>query len=332
MTNKKHYIAIVIATLIACGIAFYNCTGSKKHVTMGGSIWFTEYHISYHGDPALQDPMLPMLNELENSMSIFLPNSVISRINNNSTDQADSVFIHLYKVSRKVYEDTGGAFDPTITPLMQAWGFVEDTQINPTQEDIDSLLHFVGMNKTYLKGSTVVKDDPRIRFDFSSFAKGYGCDMVAEVFRRNGVKDFIVEIGGEIVASGVNSEGKPWQVAIDKPEMQQDTVVHTVVRTIELTDASMATSGNYRNFKVVDNRYVSHIIDPHTGYSTTSDMLSASVIAKDCTVADAYSTAFMVMGFEASRAIIQGRKDLKAYFIYCDSSGEIQQWSSEDEE
>lgn len=294
-----------------------------------GAVWSTEYHITYRGDRNLSDSVAATLRRVELSVSPFNKASLITAVNENRTDSLDSYLLTLYRNSARVNRETGGAFDPTVAPLINAWGFGYKDSPKPDSAAVDSLLRFVGIGKTRVAGNRLVKSDRRTTLNFSAIAKGLGCDEVGRMLERNGVKDYLVEIGGEIAMRGLNGNGKKWGVSIDKPVASNDSATHESAEIIYATDCGIATSGNYRNYETDENgnRY-SHIIDPSTGYPSRSDLLSATVAAGDCMTADAYATAFMVMGFERSRRFALNHPELAVMLIAGDNVGGYRIWSS----
>ena len=234
------------------------------------------------------------------------------------------MFVHVFRLSKEISENTQGAFDITVAPLVNAWGFgfKNESHITPTQ--IDSLLQFVGFRKIDFINGKIVKQDPRVILDCSAVAKGYGSDVIAQTFDRKGIANYMVEIGGEIVVKGVNPKGEKWKVGINKPVEDSLGTAGGVQTILNLTDVAVATSGNYRNFYYRDGKKYAHTIDPHSGYPVQHSILSSTVLAKDCATADAYATAFMVLGLDASKEVLEAHPEIQAYFIYADEKGENQ--------
>ena len=227
--------------------------------------------------------------------------------------------------SKAIYETTDGAFDPTVGPLVSAWGFGADKQPTiPDSVTVDSLKQLVGFHKLNI-GTTVIMDKS-MYLDFSAIAKGYAVDLVAEFLEGNEFENYMVEIGGEVRTKGVNEQNETWKIGIEDPMVGMDE--QRLMAIVQLNDLSMATSGNYRNYYQLEGRTIAHTIDPRTGYNTTHSLLSASVFAEDCMTADAYATAFMVLGLEGSKEILSN-SNLEAYFIYQDSEGELKSFVSE---
>lgn len=289
-----------------------SCCGDSRFRTSEGMIWNTVYHITYKGGIDLADSIIPTLNRVAASVSAFDSLSVVSRINRNETDRMDSIMLEIYRVSLRINKESGGAFDPTVAPLVAAWGFGKGHTASADTARIDELLRYVGITKSSVRGLRLVKADSRMEFNFSAIAKGYGCDAVGRMLRRNGTDDFLVEIGGEICASGRSPRGDVWTVAIDKPVFS-DSIIHSSQCIIRLDNQCVATSGNYRNYHEENGRRYGHTINPITGRPATTDVLSATVVAPSCMEADAYATAAMAMGSEA--AMLMARKLKLAMFL-----------------
>ncbi len=289
-----------------------------------GAIFGTFYHVTYQCDSSLQQEIESELRKVDASLSPFNTASVISRINRNEEVTPDSMFVHVFRLSKEISENTQGAFDITVAPLVNAWGFgfKNESHITPTQ--IDSLLQFVGFRKIDFINGKIVKQDPRVILDCSAVAKGYGSDVIAQTFDRKGIANYMVEIGGEIVVKGVNPKGEKWKVGINKPVEDSLGTAGGVQTILNLTDVAVATSGNYRNFYYRDGKKYAHTIDPHSGYPVQHSILSSTVLAKDCATADAYATAFMVLGLDASKEVLEAHPEIQAYFIYADEKGENQ--------
>ncbi len=289
-----------------------------------GAIFGTFYHVTYQCDSSLQEEIERELRRVDASLSPFNDSSVISRINRGENMKPDSMFVHVFRLSKEISEATRGAFDITVAPLVNAWGFGFKNEKDITPAKIDSLLQFVGFQKISLKEGEIVKQDPRVILDCSAIAKGYGSDVIAQTFERKGVKNYMVEIGGEIVVKGVNPKGKKWKVGINKPVEDSLSEANVVQTILNVTDIAIATSGNYRNYYYRDGKKYAHTIDPHSGYPVQHSILSSTVLAKDCATADAYATAFMVLGLEASKEVLEVHPEIQACFIYADEKGENQ--------
>ncbi len=296
-----------------------------------GIVFGTVYHATYQCASSHHDLILKRLNDVDASLSMFTPQSTISKLNRNESTETDSLFRIVFTMSQAVSEATGGDFDITVAPLVNAWGFGYKTDSLPSQTQVDSLLQFVGWQKVTLDADgKIEKTDERIVMDCSAVAKGFGVDQVASLFDSLDVRNYIIEIGGEIIAKGHNPKDTPWNIGINKPDDDSTSTNRDIQAVIEVTDCYMATSGNYRNFYITDDgRKLAHTIDPHTGFPVQNDILSSTVLAPSCAVADAYATAFMVMGLERAKEILAAHPELKAYFIYADANDERQVWKTD---
>ncbi|MGL4851510.1 MAG: FAD:protein FMN transferase [Phocaeicola sp.] len=287
-----------------------------------GLVFGTIYKITYQANESLKSEIEQALQEVDNSLSPFNKHSIITKVNHNEAVTLDESFIHVFNLAQQIASETGGAYDITVAPLVNAWGFgfKHSTGVEPST--IDSLKQFIGYNKVKLEEGRIVKEDERTMLDCSSIAKGYGVDQVARLLDRKGIKNYLVDIGGEVVLKGKNPKMKLWRIGINKPVDDSLSVNQELQTILEVSDIGMATSGNYRNFYYKEGKKYAHTIHPLTGYPVEHTLLSATVIAYDCTTADAYATAFMVMGVEEAMAFCKKRPDLKAYFICADKDGE----------
>lgn len=307
MTRKfaLYIIGIVSVVIIVTGFVMCSKTDQGGYNSTDGAIWHTTYHIVWRGNPELRDSILPVLNEVGRHLSVFDANSEVSAVNAGMvTANVSEDFKRVYLAAKSVNEASGGIFDPTLSPLIDAWGFGRGHKASADTAKIELLWSRVGMDKTSLANDTLYKQRRDIEFNFSALAKGYGCDRVGDMFRRNSVNDFIVEIGGEIYASGTNPDGKKWGVSIDKPIYSDSAIVHDSEMIIEISNMGMATSGNYRNCHTDGNgRRYGHILSPKTGRPALTDVLSATVLAPDAMTADAWATTFMAMPPDVSMVI-----------------------------
>jgi len=322
---------VLIALAVAL-VAMYCMRDRKRYYAHEGVVWTTEYHITYEASLDLGDSIQLIFSNLDMSVSPYNKASLISALNANTTRRVDAYVSRLINASRSVNQASDGAFDPTVMPLVNAWGFGYKSGALPTRHQLDSILQFVGMDKLALHGDTLVKADPRVMLDFSSIAKGMACDEIGRMLQRNGAVNWLVEIGGEVMASGVNKRGTAWQVSVDMPtdEPQDEAASHESAITISLDSAAVATSGNYRKWRLEGGNKLSHIIDPHTGDSQAGTLLSVTIIAPDCMTADAWATACMVMGEEKVKNMMQGRSDLGVMTIAADTTaaGNLIVWSN----
>jgi thiamine biosynthesis lipoprotein len=308
----------------------FTACSKKEYIKNEGFIFGTSYHIIYNNNKNLKQNILSELHQFNKSLNTYDTTSIISRINRNDTTvTVDSFFITCFNKAKEVSEVTNGAFDITVAPVVNAWGFGFDETENIDSNFIDSLMRFVGFYKVKLKGNKIYKLNKGIMLDVSAIAKGYGVDMVAELLKKKGIDNYMVEIGGEIRAKGKNPKGKPWQIGIDKP-IDDVTASHRELQAIvELNNKSLATSGNYRRFYVKNGIKYSHTINPKTGYPARNNLLSSSVLADNCITADAFATAFMVLGVDKSIELANKLDYLDVYFIYSDSTGNYKTYASD---
>ena len=294
-----------------------------------GFIFGTIYHITYHSDTNLKKEIEAELKKVDQSLSPFNKTSVITKVNRNENPVIDPMFKEVFLLAENISNETHGAFDITVAPLVNEWGFGFKKGVEPTRQVIDSLKYIVGYQKVKLTPKNYVqKQDPRIMLDCSAIAKGYGCDVVARLLRKNGINDYMIEIGGEIVTRGFNQKQEPWRIGVNKPTDDSLNTSQELQTVLNVTDIAMATSGNYRNFYYKNGKKYAHTIDPKTGYPVQHTLLSATVLAKDCATADAYATSFMVMGLEKAKEILNRHSELMAYLIYTNDDGKTEVWYS----
>ncbi|MBR5685916.1 MAG: FAD:protein FMN transferase [Muribaculaceae bacterium] len=327
----KRNLAIVLVLLVAFIVMMFCARDRKRFFSHEGVVWTTDYHITYEASRDLNDSIQFILNQMDMSVSPYNKASLISALNEGSMTRVDGYIKRLLEAARIVNQESGGAYDPTVMPLVNAWGFGYKSGALPSRAHLDSILQFVGMDKVELRGDTLVKHDPRLMLDFSSIAKGMACDEIGRMLARNGAVNWLVEIGGEVMASGVNQRGKTWVVSVDMPtdEQEGEGVSHESALTLTLDSSAIATSGNYRKWRLEGGNKLSHIIDPRTGDSQAGTLLSATVVASDCMTADAWATACMVMGEEKVKNMMQGRNDLGVMTISADTvSGNLVVWSN----
>jgi len=303
--------------------AFLSCQKPAAYVYNEGKIYGTVYHIAYES-PAGKDlhgESDAELNRLSGIFSTFDPGSEISKINSNQPVVLDSLFINCFNKAMEISAQSNGAFDITVAPLVNAWGFGFRKKEKITPQLIDSLLQLTGYTKVRLENGVVVKENPGIMLDMSAIAKGYTCDIIGRFLARKGCKNLMVEIGGEVVARGVNAKGEIWNIGISKPDENLFQTEENIQTACRLHNLAMATSGNYRNFYVENGKKFAHEIDPATGYPVQHNLLSTTVVTGDCMTADAWATAFMVLGLEKSIEIQKKTAGIEVFFIYSDDSG-----------
>ena len=316
--------AVLLAIIMSC-----RSEPLRMHRYTGAALG-TSYNILAHApeDFDVQQQIDSVFAVVNRSMSTYIPDSDISRVNNGDTTViVDVIFREVFELSRRLYEETGGYFDPTVGILVDAWGFGPGTIQTLDSTSVDSLLRYVGLEKVKLgTDGRIRKSSAEVRIDFNAIAKGYAIDRLAVMLDERGIKDYLVEVGGEVVTKGINRDKqKKWTVGIDDPQVEFG---RRIKLAIQLKDRAMASSGNYRKFRIdsiTGEKYV-HTIDPKTGYTKNSYILSATVLAPSCAEADAYATSFMAMPLETSKILIREQDDLDVYLIYLDEEGELQEY------
>jgi len=305
--------------LVLCTILFASCKETNQYYLCQGEIFRTTFHIKYEYNKTLDTEIDSVLNAFDLSLNPFNEKSIIYKVNHNIPVEVNDWFIKVFNQAQEVFAQSSGAFDISCAPLVNLWGFGFDNSQTPTQEAIDSVKQFVGYEKIRLVGRTIEKDDPRVMLNASAIAKGYACDVIAEMFDFYGLKNYMIEIGGEVVAKGVNPNNVCWKIEITKPE--DDNTGHPLGRqeVLNLCNKGLATSGNYRNYYIKEGKKYSHTINPRTGYPVENNVLSVSVIMSECILADAYATAFIVLGVEAADSLAQTIEGLSYYLIYDDN-------------
>ena len=326
--NKRLLWQLPFLTLLIIGtVLIIRQQHSMPYQKCSGTIFGTTYHITYQYDHDLQPEIEAKMLEVDNALSMFNKKSLISLVNNNQPVQLNDMFVEVFQLAQQVSDDTDGAFDITVAPLVNAWGFGFKNEQMPDAHAVDSLKAIIGYKKVKLDGRRIKKSDPRMMLDCSAIAKGYGTDVVARLLADRGVSNYMVEIGGEVVTHGISEKRVPWKIGVTKPTDDPLGAGNELQTVLNLTDKAMATSGNYRNFYYKGNRKYAHTINPKTGYPVQHNILSATVLTNRCVRADAYATAFMVMGFEGARQVLERNPDLMAYIIY-DDKGETKVWYS----
>lgn len=325
MDNRKKNIIYSAVLLIAVLVVWkYRQKHHPEPMRISGHTMGTTYHITYFDEAQrnFKEAVDSLLQVVNKSINTYDSTAEVSRFNNSATGIALNL-PYLYPPLRKsleVYTTTGGAFDPTVMPLVNAWGFGPGKRFNPNPAQIDSIKKFIGLNKVTIRQDSITKTDPRIQLDFGGIGQGYGADVVTEFLRSKGIENMLVELGGEGMAVGKNlKNGKPWEIGILDPGSTYDNQYFKAY--VSLTDRSFTTSGSYFNYHVDDGVKYSHTIDPHSGYPAKRALLSASVFSADCTTADAWGTAFMVMGHERAIELLQQHPEIDAFLIYSNAEG-----------
>lgn len=318
----KKWIALGFAVIAAVLLLLLPNEPKKQYFHNQGNIFGTYYNIRYEGTEDLHQAIKDRLQDFDNSLSMFNKNSVISQINRNEAVQTDSLFEHMFYEAQAISQLSNGAFDITVAPLVNAWGFgtsqVKGERLE-VRGKIDSLKAFVGYRNIQLEGHTLLKKDERIVLDASAIAKGYACDVIAQLLRQHGVENLLVDIGGEVVVKGHNDKGNAWRVGITRPTIDATGAEKELQEVIASTDLCMATSGNYRQYYYQDGQRRSHTIDPRSGFPVEHSLLSATVVASSCMRADALATACMVLGAEQAMQMIEQTADASCYLIIADS-------------
>jgi len=324
---KNSLFLIVFVSLL------FSCKEHKQEFVRNdanGAALGTTYNLIYFSDKTLDlklqiDSVFAVINQ---SLSTYIPESDISKINRgDSILVVDTMFQEVFKLSKEVNKTTKGYFDPTVGTLVNAWGFGPGKQIALDSSKVDSLLKYVGFNKVILNhNNQIKKENPNIYFDFNAVAKGYAIDRLAKMMDNYAINNYLLEVGGELVAKGINpSKNKPWVVGIDDPQVVEGRQLKLMIK---LEDKAMASSGNYRKFRVDEStgkKYV-HTINPITGYTKNGTTLGVTILASSCAEADAYATSFMAMELEEVKKLLKSTKTLEAYIIYLDNKGETQEF------
>jgi thiamine biosynthesis lipoprotein len=338
MTNKKRLIWQIpfLIFLIAGAVYIIRQQPSLPYQKNYGEVFGTFYTVTYQSELDLQEEIEAELKKVDDALSMFNERSVISRVNRGDSVIGDSeeerMFLEVLQLAQNISHETDGYFDITVAPLVNAWGFGFRTEQSPSIDQIDSIREFVGYQliscRTTEGGAVVTKGDPRLMLDCSAIAKGYGTDVVANLLRNKGIKDFMVEIGGEVVTCGISPSRLPWRIGVTKPVDDSLSLRNEVQTVLNVTDRAMATSGNYRNFYYKDGLKYAHTIDPRAGQPVQHSLLSVTVLADNCAIADAYATSFMVMGIDKAKELLERHPELMAYFIYSDANGDLAVWFS----
>ncbi len=327
MKNRLLIIILLLQIL-------YSCKDRKAVIeSFSGFTQGTTYSIVYDNNKDISPEELKpnvekILHDFDMSLSIYQDSSIISKLNRNEFAIPDSFFLDVFEKSRVIYEITGGAFDITVGPLVLAWGFGPDAHKNFSEDKRDSLMRLVGMDKVSIRNSRLIKSDPGIYLDVNAIAQGYSVDVVSRYLNSLGFQNYLVEIGGEVRATGTKA-GAHWRIGIDKPVDNNLSPGKTLQAIIKISDKSLATSGNYRKFFVEDGVKYSHTIDPRTGYPVKNRLLSATIIADECIMADGIATACMVMGTDDAIEFIKNNPQYSAYFVFSDEDGNFKTWASE---
>lgn len=324
---RKLFPVLLLFTLLSCR------SGQEvvDYAKIAGETMGTTYSVIYQGEEDYKGAIDSLLLAFNQEVSTYIPDAVISEFNQSERGIALADFPHYQlfldnlEQSRAIVQVTDGAFQPTLMPLINYWGFGYTEKRAVTQVDsfrVDSLMNFVGLDLIQSEKDSLLKFKPGVQLDFSAIAKGFGVDLIGQLLEARGVENYFVEIGGEALGRGLSPRGDAWRVGISVPRSGASLGEYAEVATLE--DGAVATSGNYRNYYEVEGEKYGHTINPYTGFPEKNNLLSASVFAKDCARADAFATAFMVMGFEKAKAKVESLEDIEAYFIVGEADGTMQ--------
>ena len=304
-------------------VPFFCHAQQVESASIQGETQGTTYHIIYldtkHRN--LQPEIEKLLVDFDFSVSTYNPYSIITRVNQNDKDVlVDDYFKACFKKAKQVWKDTEGAFDPTVYPLVNMWGFGPGKKEKIEKSKIDSVLQFVGFNLIELKGNKVIKKDPRVALDFNAFAQGYSVDVVSNFLNKKGIKSYFVEIGGEVYAKGMDINGKKWIVGLEQPKDNKESI-NPLIANAHISNMAISTSGNNRRFFIENGVKYAHHLDPKTGYPAKNNLLSASLFSSDCITTDAYATGVLVMGLEKAKVFLKNHPNIQAFLIYSDEKG-----------
>ncbi|MBK6964019.1 MAG: FAD:protein FMN transferase [Bacteroidales bacterium] len=321
----------ILSLLVVLSLASCSNPENRKEVKIDGLAQGTYYSITYFDKDGInyQTAIDSFFKAFDLSASVYLNESVISRLNNNDTTAvADEAYVTIFNKSMEVSEKTEGAFDITVMPLVNAWGFGFTDPMKLDSLKVDSILPLVDYRNIRLVNGKLIKKDPAIKIDFNAIAQGYSADLIGKMLESKGIENYLIDVGGEVLGRGTKQGNKKWKVGIEKPAVHADDA-RELNAVVELEDKALATSGNYRRSIIKDGIKYSHTIDPKTGFPVNHTVLSVSVLAGDCMTADAYATAFMVMGLDKTKEFLRKHPDLDVYMIYSDPAGELKTWASE---
>ncbi len=327
--NKKA-LGYLIAGLIFVAFAFIYYSPFKEkakkveYIHNTGQTQGTYYSATYLQPQGidLQPKIEKLLHEFDMSLSTYIPNSIVSRINrNDSTVKTDRYFETMFYAAQDAAKHTNGAIDITVGPLVKAWGFAFGNKDHSKLPKVSDYLPYVGYQKVRIVNHKLIKDDPRILIDPNSIAQGYSSDIVAKLLEDNKCKNYMIEIGGEIVCKGLSPGGEKWRIGIDKAIDDSTSTNNELQTIVSLTDCAITTAGDYRKFYIEGGKKYSHIINPHTGYPVNNNLLSVTIIAPTGIMADAYDTPFMVLGVDSCLKVCKSFPNMECYLIYADKNG-----------
>lgn len=321
------YVIIIFTLLISC----VDSNPKKKIITNLGNTQGTTYSIKYVSSQGInyQNDIDSILKAVDLSLSTYIKESIISKINRNENVKIDSMFKRVFEMALKIANETNGSFDPTIAPLVNFWGFGFEEISNKNQNKLANLMQSVGYKKISIKDGHIIKENANTQIDFNALAQGFTVDLVGEHLQKLGITNYLIEIGGELKCSGLNTDKKPWRIGIDKPSEEIQKERYQAI--IEVSNKSIASSGNYRHYKVDQKTGMKygHTINPKTGLPLQTNLLGVTIMTKSCMEADALATAFMVMGIETSKQYLDNHPEIDALFIYSDSGGKWLHYQTE---
>ncbi|HZB13676.1 MAG TPA: FAD:protein FMN transferase [Chryseolinea sp.] len=328
MDNRKKNIIYSAVLLVSILIVWlYRKNDVSEPIKVEGKTMGTTYHVTYFDSKNRDfkssiDSLLVVVNK---SINNYDSTSEVSRFNRSKAGIAINLpyFFPPVEKAKEIFQASDGAFDPTVMPLVNAWGFGAGKQINPDSAQIDSIKTFVGFEKVQFTKDSIWKSEPRVQLDFGGIGQGYGADVITDFLRAKGVSNMLVELGGEGMAVGKNIKtGKSWEIGILDPNSTYENQFFKAY--ISLRDKSFTTSGNYFNYREIDGKKYSHTIDPDTGFPAQHAILSASIFATDCTTADAWGTAMMVMGHEKAIELVKKHPELDVLLMYSNAEGKVE--------
>jgi thiamine biosynthesis lipoprotein len=329
-----NYFARSFIVILSIAIASFGCSPEGgPYVSIAGFTQGTTYHMTYQSPKPdtlmLQDDINSLLAEFDMSLSTYIENSNISRLNRNEITSTDRYFDEVFNESMRIYTITDGAFDITVGPLIDAWGFGPGRKLEMSQDVIDSLMQFVGMDKVSLEDGHLLKQFPETRIDLNAIAQGYSVDIVCDFLEKQKITNYMVEIGGELRTSGLSPRSDAWRVGIDKPFYGNQEPGQELQEVVRLSGKALASSGNYRKYYEAEGKKIVHTIDPGTGYTRMSNLLSVTIITDKCITADGLATSCMVLGLEKAKEFILSQENVDALFIYSDEQGLYLEWMTE---
>lgn len=317
-----------IASSFLLAMAFASCVKQPQKMVLQGLVQGSYYAITYYDEEGrnFQQEIDSIFHAVDMSVNLWVDSSVICKVNRNEEVALDQIFIENFEIAQKAAELSNGYFDPTISPLVAAWGFSAKNGDTITPQLVDSLKQLVDYRKVHIEEGKLVKENPAMKLDFNAIAQGYTTDLVGALLDSKGIKSYIVDVGGEIFARGTKPDGKSWVVGIEKPAADWDSE-RVVQQRVELQDKGIVTSGSYRKYVERDGKRYSHCIDPMTGYPVEHNLLSATVIAENATWADALASVCMVMGMERSLELVKTLDGVEVFYIIVNDRGELETYS-----